>query len=124
MPGRVYSCNSGDAQALKKLLEYDPYLDNTVTPEQLNKIKDDVMANVIFARQDYQLKDGISLGLDRGKYYLYLSAVDDFFENAEKKLKQGIPSITRVDQELEAKVIATLEGERKESEEGLGLIFG
>ncbi len=124
MPGRVYSCDSKDAQTLKKMLEYDPYLDKNLSQEQLDRIKNDAMANVIFARQDYQLKDGISLALDREKYYLYLSAVDEFFENAEKKLKQGVPSIARVDPELERKIIATLEGERKESEEGLGLIFG
>jgi hypothetical protein len=109
---------------LKKLVEYDPYLDNTLTPDQLAKIKTDEMANVIFARQDYQLKDGVSLGLDREKYYLYLSAVDEFFEKAEKKLKASVPSLQRVDPETEQKIIATLEGERKESEEGLGLIFG
>ena len=95
-----------------------------MSPEQLAKLKTDELANVIFARQDYQLKDGISLGLDREKYYLYLSAVEEFFEKAEKKLKASIPSLQRVDPELEQKVIATLEGERKESEEGLGLIFG
>ncbi len=120
----MYSCKAQDAQALKKLLEYDPYLDKSLGEAQLASLKDDPKANVIFARQDYQLKDGISLGLDRDTYYLYLSAVEDFLENGEKKLKESISSIRRVEPELEKKIITALEGERKESEEGLGLIFG
>ncbi len=58
---------------MKKLLEYDPYLDKSLSPEQLSKLKDDSYANIIFARQDYWIKDGISLGLDREKNYLILS---------------------------------------------------
>lgn len=124
MTARVYSCKAEEAQTLKKMLEYDPYLDKSLSEAQLAALKSDPNANIIFARQDYQLKDGISLGLDRDTYYLYLSAVDEFLEQGEKKLKESIKSFQRVDPELEKKVIATLEGERKESEEGLGLIFG
>ncbi len=117
-------CDSKDSAALKKLLEYDPYLDKSLSAEQLSKLKDDSYANIIFARQDYNLKDGISLGLDREKYYLVLSAVDDFLVKAEGKLMKEIPSIKRADLEIEQKVASEIEKERAESESGLGMIFG
>ncbi len=121
---RVYVCGSDKVDALKKLLEYDPYLDKSLSNEDLAKIKDDEEANVIFARQDYLLKDGAALNLDREKYYLYISAADEFLQKAEKKLKKEIEGITEADKETEEKIISTIEEERKESEQGLGLIFG
>lgn len=79
---------------------------------------------MIFARQDFMLKDGISLGMDRARYYLCLSANDEFLEKADKKLKKNIPSIERADSDTESKVISTIDQEREESEAGLGSIFG
>lgn len=151
---RVYVLNEADATGLKKLLEYDPYLDPNLTPkipdswydeeylkkhpeiakeaaekkkateEILNKLKNDEAANIIFARQDYVLKDGLSLGLDRSKYYLYLSADDDLLSKDELKLKKNTASLARADSETEKKVIAAIDNERQKSEEGLGFIFG
>ncbi|MCL5100374.1 MAG: hypothetical protein M1122_00250 [Candidatus Marsarchaeota archaeon] len=123
MPERVYACESKYIDSLKKLMEYDPYLDKNLTEEQLSKIKTDPEANVIFARQDYKIKDGISVGLDGKFYYLYISANDEFIEKADKKLKSTIPGIKRVDPETETKIISTINKEREESEEGIGLIF-
>jgi len=105
-------------------MSYDPYLDKSLSPEQLTKLKADEEANIIFARQDYWIKDGITLGLDREKDYLVISAVDTFLEKAEKKLIKLMPSIKRADPDLEAKVVLDIENERKESESGLGMIFG
>ena len=105
-------------------MTYDPFLDKSKTTEELARMKADENATVIFARQDYWIKDGISLGLDREKYYLVLSAVDLFLEKAEPKLKDGVPSIKRVGPDLENKIITEMDKERKESESGLGMIFG
>jgi hypothetical protein len=113
-----------DAEKLRRLLSYDPYLDKSISVEKLNEIKKDNSANVIFARQDYQLKDGISLGLDREKYYLYISATDEFLSEADKKLKHEIPSIEKVDAALTDRIISELDKERSMSEHGLGMIFG
>ncbi|MGC8479064.1 MAG: hypothetical protein ACP5M9_00100 [Candidatus Micrarchaeia archaeon] len=124
MPSRVYLCDATENSALTKLMAYDPYLDKSLNEEQLSKIKEDPEANIIFARQDYIIKDGVSIGLERDKYYLYLSASEDFLEKADKKLKSKIKSIKRADKETEDKVIAVVEGERESSEEGLGSIFG
>ncbi len=124
MPTRVYVCDSNGSEALKKLMSYDPYLDKSKSEADLAKLKDDPEANVIFARQDYWIKDGVSLGLDRDKSYLIISAVGEFLDKAEQKLKKEIPSIKRVEPETEAKIVGELEKERKESESGLGMIFG
>ena len=124
MPARVYICDFSHNSELSKLLAYDPYLDKTLNEQQLSELKKDLSANVIFARQDYVLKDGISLGLDRTKNYLYLSASEEFLEKADKKLKEKITGIIRADKETEEKIIKTVEGERESSEEGLGSIFG
>lgn len=124
VPARVYECDASEVSALKKMLEYDPYLDKALTEEDLKKIKNDPEANVIFARQDYLLRDGASLSMDSSKYFLYLSASDDFLNAAEKKLKGNIKSIKRLDQDNERKVIETIEDERTKAEEGFGAIFG
>ncbi|MDE1860898.1 MAG: hypothetical protein KGH72_04255 [Candidatus Micrarchaeota archaeon] len=105
-------------------MAYDPYLDKSLSEEQLNTIRKDEQANVIFARQDYQIKDGLSLGLERERCYLIISATDDFLDKADKKLKASVPGIKRVDPELEKRIVATVEDERHESEQGLGMIFG
>ncbi len=109
---------------MKKLLEYDPYLDKSLGEDALMKLKDDKDANIIFARQDYRIKDGISINLERGKSYLYLSANEEFLEKGEEKLKKSIDGVERADQKTEATVIQIVEGERTESEQGLGFLFG
>ncbi|MDE1874213.1 MAG: hypothetical protein KGI04_03795 [Candidatus Micrarchaeota archaeon] len=154
IPARVYVLNSSDAAALKKILEYDPYLDPNLIPkvpkewddpkymekhpevaqeaaqkkkeadEAINKLKNDKDLNTIFARQDCQLKDGVSLGLDREKSYLYLSADDSFLEAGEAKLRKSIGSLQRAPPEVEKKVIETVEEERQKSDQGLGFVFG
>ncbi len=125
LPIRVYSCASSDIASLKKILEYDPYLDGSLGPEELQKIKADPEANIIFARQDYVLKDGVSLSLNPDQYYLYIKSEDEgFLEGGEKKLKSKIPSFKRASADEELKVIDTISKERSASEEGLGMIFG
>jgi hypothetical protein len=124
MPARAYICDQKDMESLKKLMSYDPFLDKSKTPEQLAELKNNEEETVIFTRQDYWIKDGITLGLDREKCYLVISAVDSFLDKADKKLKESIPSIKRADHDTEAKVIGEIDKERSESEQGLGMIFG
>ncbi|MCL5008274.1 MAG: hypothetical protein M1156_00065 [Candidatus Marsarchaeota archaeon] len=124
MPSQVYVCDASEANDLKRLMEYDPYLDKNLNEQQLADLKDNDDANTIFARQDYSIKDGISINLDSQKYYLYISASEEFLARAEKKLKANIKSIKRADKETEDKVINLVEGERQQSEEGIGSIFG
>jgi len=92
--------------------------------EALARLKSDKELNIIFARQDYEIKSGAELGMDPNKQYLYLDFSDDLWDLAEKKLKNAVKSIQRLDQESEKKVIAAIEEERTRSEEGFGLLFG
>jgi hypothetical protein len=92
--------------------------------ESVRKLREDKEANLIFARQDYQLRDGATVGLDRDKCYLLLNAPEDFQVPAEEKLKKNIGSIRRLDPETERKVIESIEKERESAEQGLGMIFG
>lgn len=145
--------DSSDAPALKKILEYDPYLDQNLIPkipkewddaeylkkhpeleqqaaakkkeaeEAMEKLRNDKEMNVIFARQDYQLRDGISLGLDREKSYLYLSADEAFLDAGEAKLKKSFRSLQRAPEDIEKQVIEEIEQERQKSDLGLGFVF-
>ncbi len=154
MTARVYSFDASEEETLKKLLAYDPYLDTSLIPnipkdwsdkkymaahpelkdeierkkkeaeDAAAKLRSDPEANIIFARQDYKIKDGRAVGLDEGKSYLYISASDEFLSGAEAKLKKNLKSILRASPDEERKVIAYVEEEREKSEEGLGLIFG
>ena len=124
MPARVYVCDAKDLGKLEKLMDYDPYLDKGLSEEQLTKMKEDKEANIIFARQDYQIKDGITLGMDKDKCYLYLNANEDFLNEAEPKLLKNIDSAKRADSETEKQVIDAIEAEISASETGIGSIFG
>jgi hypothetical protein len=124
MPARIYICDAKDADKLKKLMDYDPYLDKSLSDEQLSKLKDDAEASVIFARQDYKIKDGISLNMAEDKVYLYLSANDEFLQKAESKLIKNIESAKRADPDTEATIIKIIDEEVAASETGIGSIFG
>jgi len=124
MPARVYIADASKQLELKKLINYDPYLDNAIKEEDLEKLRADEMANVIFARQDCMIKEGAALGLDAQKVYLYINANDDFQEKADKKLKAQIEGIVRADPETEQKVISNIAEEQKKAEGGFGYLFG
>ena len=124
MPARVYVVDATKQEQLKKLVEYDPYLDKSLDNEALAKLRGDELANVIIARQTYKIREGALLNLDRSKSYLYISATEEFLVKAEKKLKAGIPEIKRVDPEIEKKIIASIDEEQSKAESGFGFIFG
>jgi hypothetical protein len=124
MAERVYECDKGDHEKLKRLMEYDPYLDKSLTSEQIEQVRNDRYANIIFARQSYVLKDGSSLGMDAKKYYLYLKAGEEFFKDAEEKLKKEITGIKRLDEESEKKVISIINEEESKGNYGIGMILG
>lgn len=124
MPARVYVVAISKLQDLKKLINYDPYLDNAIKDEELAKVRADEMANIIFARQDCQIKEGVAVGLDREKAYLYVNANDEFLEKADKKIKMQIEGAERADPESEQKVIAQINEELSKAESGFGSLFG
>ncbi|MCL5262550.1 MAG: hypothetical protein M1390_01790 [Candidatus Marsarchaeota archaeon] len=124
MAERVYVCDEAEYPALKKALEYDPYLDKSLDDEKLRALKGDKYANVIFSRQEYSLREGAALGLEKGKYYLYIKANEDFMKDAEERLAHEFKSVKRAPPEAEGKVIALINEEQSRANEGFGSIFG
>lgn len=150
MPIHVYECGRAEAEALKKLLSYDPYLDPNVIPsssegkpskemteeekramderdkkvqENLKRVKAEY-GDTIFARQEYSLRDGAVLGLADDKVYLYLKANENFLDKADKILESKINGLRRAPQEVESKVIAIIKEEEDRASAGFGSIFG
>ncbi len=97
--------DSKDVQALKKILEADPYADDS------------------FARAGYTLKEGASVGLAAGKYVVFFKAEEAAAAKFEEKLKQ-VPSFTKATPEELAKVMEVIEKEENAATEGFGSIFG
>ena len=151
MPIRVYECDKSETEALKKTLAYDPFLDANLIPKQdkddkpdeqmseeekqkleeqkkktedtLKQLRESLKGKIIFARQEYQLKDGLSLGL-KDVTYLYLSAPDAFLDGAEERFKNEFKTIKRASKEDEDKVISALKEEEENANAGFGSIFG
>lgn len=100
---RVYECDSKKKADITKILEADPYADES------------------FARVGYKVKDGAVLGEDKAKLYIYISAAADFFKKADLLLKD-VSSIAKAD--VEKRVVAKIHKEEEEAESGFGSIFG
>lgn len=153
MPTRVYECEPSEANALKKLLTYDPYLDPNLIPktkeldekemaklppEEQQKIKDqdaaakaavdklrnDKLANVIFARQDTDFRDGKSLGIETNNYFLLIKATDEWLDLAEQRLKRDFKTVKRAKPDDEKNFIKKKEDEENAANAGFGAIFG
>jgi hypothetical protein len=137
---KVYIFDKADEDKLKKMLAYDPYTDPSIIPpakkgeeadrdkvikENMEKLaQQDKFFNIIFARQEYDLREGGSIGMDAGKIYLYIKASDDFLSKAEARLKQNFDSFKIASTEESEKVISFIKEEQKRSDEGFGLLFG
>ena len=151
MTARVYECDKSEAEALKKVLEYDPYLDPKLIPpskgekelkmmseeekklakeeevksmEAIKKLHEDKYANVIFTRQGYSFRDGATLSLDSSKSYLYIDASEQFLGLAEERFKREFKTVKRVSGSEEEKVIAIIKEEEDRAATGFGSIFG
>lgn len=103
MMRRVYECDGGKKAELNKILEADPYAADS------------------FARTGYKVKDGVVLGEDKAKIYLYISAAEDFIKKADTRLKD---IAVRCKEEVEKRVIEKIIAEEESAEAGLGGIFG
>ncbi|MGI0133481.1 MAG: hypothetical protein ACREBW_00785 [Candidatus Micrarchaeaceae archaeon] len=154
MPIRVYECDRSEADALKRFLKYDPYDDPKVLPpsnmpkdvkelkklpkeqqdrinaeesarqEKLKKLREDRLLNIIFWKQEYEVRDGAAIGLDREKIYLYLNAPEDFLSGAEEKLTKEFKSIKRATKDEADKVTNAISSEQDTAAAGFGSIFG
>ena len=66
---RIYECEISKKAEVMKVLEADPYAEDS------------------FARAGYKVKDGTSVGEDKEKLYVYISASEEFLKKADEKLK-------------------------------------
>ncbi len=85
---RVYECESSKKAELMKVLEAEPYAQDS------------------FARVGYKVKDGASVGEDKAKTYVYISASEEFLKAADGRLK-GIASAApdEVQKRVEKKIL-------------------
>jgi hypothetical protein len=103
MAKRVYECDVSKKKDLAKILEADPYAEDS------------------FAKAGYKTKEGAIIGEDKAKLYVYISTDEAFLKKAEEKLK-GL--VERSKGEVEARVIALIEKEEESATSGFGDIFG
>jgi predicted component of viral defense system (DUF524 family) len=100
---RVYECDLGKRKDVTKILEADPYADDS------------------FARMGYKVKDGQFIGEDKAKMYVYIKAADDFLKKADERLK-GV--VERCKGDIEKRIYDKIQAEEESAEAGLGDIFG
>ena len=99
----VFSTPNADKAKLIALLEADPY------------------GKPSFSRNGYKVKDGVSVGLDREKTYLYIKCTDEFAVAAKEKLVGfAVPATP----EETAAVTKKVDEDENNAEVGFGAIFG
>lgn len=100
---KVYECENSKKKDLTKILEQDPYADDS------------------FARVGYKLKDGKGIEQDENKCYLYIKADEEFFKKAEEKLKDVAEECK---EKVSLEVIKKINEEEEQATSGFGDIFG
>ncbi len=118
---KVYECSELEIDALKKLLNYDPYTDQNI---DINNIKKDKYNDVIFKRQEFEVKNGSVISLSSSRYFLYLKANESFFKKSEEIFKEKFKTIKIADKDIEEKIIKYISDEESKANEGFGAIFG
>lgn len=84
---RVYECENPKKAQLMKILEAEPYAEDS------------------FARVGYKVKDGVSVGEDKEKTYVYISASEEFLKKADERLKEvAKPAGDEVRKRVEKKI--------------------
>ncbi len=153
MSARVYECDESEVKTLKKLLTYDPYLDPNLIPKlpevsdkeraamteeqraalkakedaasaASKKLHDDKYANVIFARQDCDMREARDIGVEGEKSYVLIKATDEFLNLAEERFKKEFKTVKRAPTEIEIRFISLKEQEENMANAGFGAIFG
>ena len=84
---RIYECESSKKQELLKLLEADPYSEDS------------------FARAGYKVKEGATVDADGEKTYVYISASEEFLKKADERLKEFAKPASQEVQDKVAKKI-------------------
>ncbi len=99
----VFEAPIADKAKVAAILEAEPY------------------ARVSFSRNGYKVKDGVSLGQDKEKLYVFLRSGEEFAKFAREKLAgvalEAKPGVA-------AAVSKSIEEEENNAEVGFGAIFG
>ena len=93
MMNRVYECDSAKKAELMKILEAEPYAEES------------------FARVGYKLMNGSAVEEDKEKTYIYISASEDFLKKADEKLKDLAKPVAEKIQKKGEKKISDEENE-------------
>ena len=107
----VFEVPIAEKRKLTALVEADPY------------------GKPSFSRNGYKVKDGVQVGLDKEKTYLFVRASDEFASFAREKLK-GLVGADGKELSVESKpeaiaaVAKAVEEEENNAEVGFGAIFG
>lgn len=99
----VYEALSSEKQKVTALLEADPY------------------GKPSFSRIGYKVKDGIAVGQDKDKFYVFMRASDEFVPFVREKMKDVM---TESKPEVIAAVAKVIADEESNAEAGFGAIFG
>lgn len=99
----VFEMKLSDKAKAVAILEADPY------------------GQVSFSRNGYKVKDGVLVGQDREKAYVFMRATEEFAKFAREKLKDVA---TETKPEVAAAVAKAIEEEESNAEVGFGAIFG
>lgn len=100
---RVYECDASKKAEISKILEADPYAEDS------------------FARSGYKVKDGSVLDEKKDKIYIYISASEAFVKKADEKLK-GVAA--RMKEKDEKRIADKIIKEEEAAESGFGSMFG
>jgi hypothetical protein len=83
----VYEADASKKADVMKVLEAEPYAADS------------------FARAGYKVKDGVSVGEDKGKMYIYISASEEFVKKAGERLKDlAAPAPDEVQKRVQKKI--------------------
>jgi len=99
---RVYECESAKKADTMKILEAEPYAEDS------------------FARVGYKVKDGGVLGEDKAKMYVYISASEEFVKKADEKLKDVAKPAPEA---VEKRIVEKIHKEEEEAQSGFGNMF-
>ena len=76
-----------------------------------------------WARNGYTLRDAKIIGFDENCNYLYVKAIEEFFQKNEEQIT-GIEGVTALEGEEFEKVKNKIEEEQDSTASGIGAIFG
>ena len=102
----VYEIDAAKQNELKKVLEMDPYADDS------------------FSRLGYTLKDSAVVGLPAGKIVLYFKCEEEAKGKAFAQKLKAVADLREVAGEGREKVLGIIHAEEENAAAGFGSIFG